>query len=978
MASRDFIRIRGASQHNLKSVDVDVPVGALTVITGLSGSGKSSLAFDTLYAEGQRRYVETFSAYARQFLDRCDRPDVEAVEGIPPAVAIERKRPVRGSRSTVGTMSELLDHLKLLWSKVARLICPDCDLEVRSESPGDAASAVDSLPNGTRAILGFELVLDERRKPRDAAEDLRQGGFTRILRGDVVEDLPADGSNLPATGAAFVVADRVVAGRTSRERLVDSFETAFRAGGGRAAVRVPATEEGGAQTLRFSTGLHCASCDRTFRDPTPNLFSFNSPIGACPTCHGFGRASGIDWDLVVPDPARTLEGGAVLPLSMPSARRARSKMLAFCRERGIPTDVPWSAIDAADRRHVLHGDGRWGGVVGFFRRLQKKTYKVHVRVFLARFRGYPPCPDCEGARLAPEGRAWRIAGRSLPEVLALDVMAAERFFRDLSLPEAAGDVANLLVEEIRTRLACLDAVGLGYLALDRQARTLSGGELQRVNLTAAIGTNLVNTLFVLDEPSVGLHARDNDRLVKILHRLCEQGNTVVVVEHDPAILAAADHVIDLGPRAGEHGGEVVAAGTPARIARSRASLTGAYLSGRRRVEAPRRRRRRKEAPAVGVRGARAHNLRGVDLLLRTGELTVLSGVSGSGKSSLAQDVLHLAVARALGRPEGTPGAHDEVVGVEHIEEVVLVDQGAAGRSSRANPATYAGAWDGIRTLFGSVPAARAEGFTASTFSFNVAGGRCERCAGEGLERVEMQFLSDVRVTCPDCGGTRFRPEVREITWEGLTIADVLALTVDRALEVFAARPRIVRALAPLAEVGLGYVRLGQPLGTLSSGEAQRLRLARALSEEARRGARLYVFDEPTTGLHLEDVAVLLRALRRLADAGHAVLVVEHHLDVIAAADRVVDLGPDGGDAGGRIVADGTPARVARGSGHTARYLRAHRAPEQAARRLPRRSKSPVVASDIRIRGAREHNLRDVDLDLPRDRFIAVSGPSGSG
>ncbi len=668
MPKHDVIRIRGACQHNLRSIDVDVPLRALTVVTGVSGSGKSSLALDTIYAEGQRRYVETFSAYARLFLDRMDRPDVASVEGIPPAVAIERTRPIRGSRSTVGTMTELLDHLKLLLAKVGTLVCPGCDREVKPESAETAAAAIADLPSGTRLILGFELALGKERSRSEAVEDLRLAGFGRVLHDGAVEDLQPRGANLPAKGAAFVVVDRVVAGRTSKSRLVDSFETALRAGAGRAVVAIlPAVGATPAEPERicFSEGLHCAWCDRHFRAPFPSLFSFNSPLGACATCHGFGRISGIDWDLVVPDPARTVRRGAIRPFQTPSKRRHQRKLVAFCDEAGIDLDRPWRDLSDADRRRILEGEGAWAGVAGFFRQLQRKIYKVHVRVLLSRYRGYPPCPDCAGTRLQPEGRAWRVGGRSLPEILALDVASALAFFEHVTPPAGSEQVVMLLLQEIRTRLECLSEVGLAYLTLDRQARTLSGGEVQRVNLTAAIGTNLVGTLFVLDEPSVGLHPRDNDRLVRMLRRLCEQGNTVVVVEHDPTILAAADHLIDLGPGAGEHGGEVVAAGTPAAVKRVRRSLTGAYLAGRRRVEVPARTGGKRRGAAVGVKGARAHNLKDVDLLCRLGELTVLSGVSGSGKSSLARDVLHLAVARALGKPEGTPGPHDAVVGVEH-------------------------------------------------------------------------------------------------------------------------------------------------------------------------------------------------------------------------------------------------------------------------------------------------------------------------
>lgn len=971
----EAIRIRGARRHNLRGVDADIPLRALTVITGVSGSGKSTLAFDTLYAEGQRRYVETFSAYARQFLERMDRPEVDRIEGILPAVAIERSQPQRGSRSTVATMSELLDHLKLLWARAAELHCKGCGRVVDREGPQRAAEAVRALPRGAKVVVGFDLPLGAGREPADAAAELRAAGLTRILADDRAEDVAPDGGNLPEAGSARVVVDRVVAGRVPRARLLDSLETAFRAGGGKAVARVLATDDAPARDLAFSEGLHCPSCDTRHRPPSPNLFSFNSPVGACPTCSGFGRVTGYDWELVVPDVRLSLEDGAVRALEVGSARQARRRLFAWCRDEGVPTDVPWRDLPDTARHAILHGADGWHGVEGYFQRRERKSYRIGVRVYLARYRGYPPCPDCEGQRLDADGRAWKLGGRSLPEALALDVWSARTFFRTVKPPPALRPVTRVLLQEVRARLDCLEQVGLGYLTLDRSARTLSGGEVQRVNLTAAIGTHLVNTLFVLDEPSVGLHARDNAKLIRLLRHLCDAGNTVVVVEHDPALLAAADHVIDMGPRAGEHGGEVVVQGHPSEVRKARHSLTGAWLAGRRSMDEP-----PSEAgaagPAVGVRGARVNNLEDVDLLVHCGRITALSGVSGSGKSSLAHDTLYLAMARAIGRPEGTPGAHDAVVGEEHLDDVILVGQAAAGRTRRANTATYVGAWDGVRKLFARTDAAQEAGFGPGHFSFNVAGGRCETCQGEGRERVEMQFLSDVEVPCPECGGTRFQQAVRDVTWGGLSIDGVLELTVTQAAEHFADTPAVARPLAAVADVGLGYLRLGQPLSTLSSGEWQRLRLASALGEKRGKATRLYIFDEPTTGLHLEDVAILMRALRRLAERGHAVLVVEHHIDVLWAADRVVDLGPEGGPGGGRIVADGTPAEVARGEGHTAKYMRA--AKRAGGTRTRKRKAPPPPPTAIAVHGAREHNLRDISVDLPRDQFVVVSGPSGSG
>jgi excinuclease ABC subunit A len=975
-------------------VDVDVPIGRLTVVTGVSGSGKSSLAFDTLYAEGQRRYVETFSAYARQFLERMDAPRADAIEGIPPAVAIDRTSQPKNSRSTVGTMTEILDHLKLLWAKVGRLSCPGCGRPVERDSPTTAADALLRLPTGRRFVLWFPLPIGASRTPRDAAADLAAAGFRRVLSGDETVEVAADGSNLlhgsplpdgstPSEPSPLrVVVDRLVAGRADRARLVDSLETAFRAGAGRVGARVLPDGADRGEDLLFGRDLRCEPCDRVFRAPFPNLFSFNSPLGACPACHGFGRTIGIDRDLVVPDPALTIRGGALKPLEAPAASDARARVLALCRRRRVRTDVPWRDLTDEERRVVFEGDDRSEGVNGFFEWLREKSYKVHVRVFLARFRGYPVCEACRGSRLAPEGRAWRVGGRTLPETTAMSVAEAKAFFAGLDLRASASEeaAAALLLQEVRTRLEVLDASGLSYLTLDRQARTLSGGEVQRAHLASAIGSNLVNALYVLDEPSIGLHPRDNARLVRILRRLRDQGNTVVVVEHDPAIVAAADHLIDVGPGAGEAGGRVVAAGTPDEVARRPESRTGAFLSGRRRVEPPPR-RPLDRSRVVGVRGARANNLAGVDLLVPLGAVTALTGVSGSGKSTLAHDVLYLAVRRALGRPEGTPGAHDAVVGADLLSDAVLVDQAALQRTPRANAATYLGAWDRVRTLFARAPLAVARGYGPSTFSFNVPGGRCERCRGDGHERVEMQFLSDVHVPCGECGGRRFRPEVCEVVRDGLTVPEVLDLTVDEARARFAHDRGLLRALAPLAEVGLGYLRLGQPLSTLSGGEAQRVKLAQALGAPDAGKPVLYVLDEPTTGLHLEDVSTLVASLGRLAAKGHAVLAIEHHLDVIRAADHVVDLGPEGGPGGGRVVASGTPEAVARSDGHTGRHLRAAIAglpdPDVAADGALRAPAAPP-AEAIEVHGAREHNLRDVDVTIPRDRLVVVTGPSGSG
>ena len=995
-----YISIRGARQHNLQGVNVDIPVGALTVITGVSGSGKSSLAFDTLYAEGQRRYVESFSAYARQFLDRMKRPHVDRIDGILPAVAIGRSNPFRGARSTVASLCELTNHLRVLYARAATLDCVHCGARVEPEHPQAVIRRLLDEARGRKAILGFELPLTREQLVRGGLSDLQSTGLFRVVLGGRAVDIAADGSNWPSNGPGVVVVDRVIVGRTARSRLDDSLRTCFRGGRGTAHVLLLRDDIHDEERHSYREGLICASCGRSHRAPTPSMFSSSSPAGACATCNGFGRVTGVDWDLVVPMAQHSLRQGAVRPFQTPSMRRHRSQLLRWCAEQGIDVDRPWHKLAAADRRRILQGGDGWKGVAGVFEALKRKSYKVHVRVLLSRYRGYPRCFDCDGARLAPQGRAWKIGGHALPDILAMRVDGACAFFQRAgtksklteSLDRVQREVVRVVAEEVLARLTCLRDVGLGYLTLDRTARTLSGGEIQRVHLTGAIGSRLVNTLFVLDEPSIGLHARDNERLLRVLRRLVNQGNTVVVVEHDPAVLCAADYVVDIGPHAGRRGGRVIAKGTPAAIAGHAESITGQWLSGARTSMAP------DVAPMalraggrdvrVGVVGAHANNLKGVDLLLEMGRVTALTGVSGSGKSTLAHDVLYMAMARALGRPEQTPGHHEGIVGAEDLNDVVLVEQAAAGRTSRANAATYLGAWDGVRKLFAGLDASRKAGFTASTFSFNVRGGRCEACGGAGVERVDMQFLSDVCIECSECGGLRFSPDVLAITHRGHSIGDVLGLTAHEARDLFEEAPksirtRIVAALDALRDVGLEYLTLGQSLNTLSSGEWQRLRLALALQTRKPKKPSLYIFDEPTTGLHMNDVDVLGRAIHHLAARGHAVLVVEHNLDFIRGAHRVVDLGPEGGERGGVIVADGDPKTVAKGKGHTATWLRKRpirykRTPKKAGGKTSSAKRRSPTRDVLEIRGAREHNLKDVHVDIPRGRFIVVSGPSGSG
>jgi len=971
------IEIIAAREHNLRGIDVRIPVGALTVVTGVSGSGKSSLAFDVLYAEGQRRYVESFSTYARQFLERMDKPRVERIDGILPAIAIDQSRPVKTSRSTVGTMTELHDHLKLLFAKLGEPHCRRCGKRVERDAPESAADAVLAAHDGARALVTFAIAPPAELPWADVRAGLLQAGFIRALGRDGVVALEDLEKPPLVDGAIVVVADRLKLARRERGRLVESLEQALRHGRGRAAV-VPVDA---GETLRFSTGLECAACGFAVREPVPNLFSFNSPLGACETCRGFGRVIDLDLDLVVPDPRKTLAGGAIKPWSTPKTAWERGELLKFCRRRRIPTDRPWESLDAAARELVLEGDGRgrYPGIRGWFRWLEGRTYRMHVRVFLSRFRSYVLCPACAGARVKPEALDFRIGGRTIADVNRMPIGEAAAFFAGLTLPSAEREaVASLILTEVQSRLRFLIEAGLEYLTLDRQSRTLAGGELERVDLTTAIGSSLVNTLYVLDEPSIGLHPRDTERLIRTLHRLRDQGNTLVVVEHDPAIIKAADHVIDLGPGAGERGGDVVFAGTPAALAGARGSLTGAYLGGRRAIPVPRERRKPLRGLAVGIRGATENNLQDVDVDIPLGCFVAVTGVSGSGKSTLVEDVLYRGLKKRRGEPVGIPGACRAITGAERIAEVVLVDQAAIGSTPRANPVTYLRAFDPIRARLASTDEAKLRGYTAATFSFNVPGGRCATCDGEGFEKVEMQFLSDVYVPCAECGGARFQPEVLEVRYRGRNVREILELTVAQAVDVFADVPDVGRRLQPLVDVGLDYVRLGQPLSTLSGGEAQRVKLAARLAQEGK-AHTLFIFDEPTTGLHLADTERLLGCFARLVERGHSLLVIEHNLEVVKCADWVIDLGPEGGAGGGRVVAVGTPETIAATpASQTGRFLAEALAPAPVVRDAPAPAPRAPASDHIRIVGARENNLQDVRLDLPRDRLIVLTGLSGSG
>jgi excinuclease ABC subunit A len=966
------IVIRGARQHNLKGFDLEIPTGSLTVITGVSGSGKSSLAFDTLYAEGQRRYIETFSPYARQFMERMDRPRVDAITGIPPAIAIDRKAPVRTSRSTVGTMTELTDSVKLLFARRAVLHCHGCGRPVQAATPPSVLQALTDLPGGEPLVITFPF--DTSGRTAAAVRDaLRRMGFDRLLEAGQplgLDQWQPDGD----AQRLDVVVDRLRWRAQDRERLIDSLESAFRFGGGRLDVW-----PGSMPRLPFSRERACAACGIPYGEPPPGLFSFNNPLGACPGCRGFGRVIDLDLDLVIPDKRRSLAQGAIKPWGGREQGRGEYRdLVKFCRRRAIPLDLPFADLPLAAQTAVIDGDDGFYGVRGFFRWLEGRTYKMHVRVYLSRYRAYRSCSACKGSRFRPEALMYRLAGKTLAEVYALDVTRATAFFAELPLP--TGDEASRMVlEEVLGRLRCLGQMGLGYLTLDRQSRSLSSGEVQRVALASALGAALVNTLYVLDEPSTGLHPRDCQRLVGVLQRLRDGGNSVVVVEHDAAIIRNADTIVDLGPGAGEAGGELLYAGPARRI---QGTLTADYLHGKRRVATSGGRRAPPpSADWLHIRGAAAHNLKGIDVAIPLKRLVCLAGVSGSGKSTLAEEILFRGAHWGGDTPQGRPGAHRGIDGLERLREVVLVTQEAIGRTPRANPLTYSGALDGVRRLLAATPEAQARRLGPGHFSFNVAGGRCETCAGDGTEKIEMQFLADVYVTCAQCGGRRFRDEVLAVRWRGHSIHDILMLTVAEALRLFADQAPVAKALQPLEQVGLGYLRLGQPLNTLSGGEAQRLKLARYL--DAHETGRLLIFDEPTTGLHLDDVARLLAALERLVEAGNSVLVIEHQLEVIRAADWVIELGPDGGDQGGQLVVAGTPETVAAcAASPTGSFLAAAVAmapaavaPETGVAETPHGWGQP---DGIEVQGAREHNLRNLSLTIPRNQLVALTGVSGSG
>lgn len=1029
------IRIHGARQNNLKNIDVDLPLNELVVVTGVSGSGKSSLVFDTLYAEGQRRYVETFSPYARQFLDRMDKPQVDRIVGVPPAIAIDQTNPVRTSRSTVGTMTELADHLKLLFARMSHLYCRQCAQPVRRDTPDsicdEMAIRADAMPapveakRDPRLVVTFPVEIPKNFSEKEIRKLLEAQGYTRI--------------HAKTRKTLEVVQDRFRMSSAERERVIEALESGFRVGHGQVRIHVVDDEGESTDTWKFSDDLHCADCDIHYREPSQSTFSFNSPVGACDTCRGFGRVIGIDFGLIVPDESKTLREGAIKPWQTKSFRECQDDLVKYAKKRDIPLDTPWRKLTAAQRDWVLEGEaewvswrkswpGVWYGVRHFFAWLESKAYKMHIRVLLSKYRAYTPCTVCDGSRLKHEALLWRVGAKGeadavlppalryrppevawsdnqlqgLPGLTVHDLMLmpidrCKAFFdavndavQALQTAGVLDEATKLLLGEIRTRFAYLQQVGLGYLTLDRQSRTLSGGEVQRINLTTALGTSLTDTLFVLDEPSIGLHPRDMARVIDVMRNLRDAGNSLVVVEHDPQIMLAADRILDMGPGPGERGGEIVFFDQASKLGDAE-TLTADYLHGRLRTDAGLEQLAVDPATTcLEIIGAAEHNLRNIDVSIPLQRLVCVTGVSGSGKSTLVNDVLYAALLKHKGKPTETPGAHESLRGHERVADVVMVDQTQIGRTARSNPASYVGAFDAIRDLFAKAPLAKERAYKPGMFSFNSGDGRCPECGGKGFEHVEMQFLSDVYLRCPDCDGKRYREEVLEVTiapdgQAACNIADVLNMTVSEAVDYFSASPDVLRRLKPLSDVGLEYLRLGQPVPTLSGGEAQRLKLAGHLAkvEGIAKTGTMFLFDEPTTGLHFDDIAKLLRSLRKLVDAGHSLLVIEHNLDVIAASDWVIDLGPEGGEAGGAIVCCGTPGEVqATEESFTGRALADH---ERQLKKLPgtalvaRELPAPAYLDEsIRIRNAREHNLRNLDVALPRGKFTVITGVSGSG
>jgi len=991
--TENSIRIIGAKQNNLKNLSIDLPLNKMIVITGVSGSGKSSLAFDTIYAEGQRRYVETFSSYARQFLDRMDRPSVDRIDGMPPAIAIDQTNPVRTSRSTVGTMTELNDHIKLLFARASFLVCKKCGQRVTEDSPETIYKKILASEAGNTVCITFKITVPDNFSIDEVKGLLQSQGYSRYF------------SETEKT--VEVVQDYTVVTDENRSRIIEDLEAALLHGKGVITIYrtgLDKKDKPAVNTMHivsgpksFSEGLHCPDCNIYYKEPLPGTFSFNSPIGACETCRGFGRVIGVDYDLVIPDKSKTLAQGAVKPWQTPSFNESQIDMMRFAKRSGIPVNVPWSDLSEKQKKWVVDGEGgweegKWYGVQRFFDWLESRSYKLHIRVLLSKYRGYYVCTSCQGSRLKEDSLNWRIGGGNgftIQDVMQMPVSDLAEFFGTLQLPAPFDEAAAMVLDQIITRISYLQEVGLGYLTLDRQSRTLSGGEVQRINLTTALGTSLVNTMFVLDEPSIGLHSRDIGKLIHVLHRLRNAGNSLIIVEHDPEVIQAADYVIDMGPGPGEHGGEIVFYGTRNELYKSKASLTAQYLNGSKQVNYEHKASGLNAAQYIRVDGASEHNLKNVNVAIPLNRFVCVTGVSGSGKSTLIQDVLYNGVRKQMGKTGNEAGTCSGITGAEHCSDIVLVDQAQIVKTTRSNPASYVGAFDSIRTLFARHSLAQERGYTAGTFSFNGGTGRCPVCGGNGFEHVEMQFLSDVYLRCPECNGKRFRNEILEIkigkgsSGARKSISDVLDMTIHEAVDFFADNKSVMSALQPLVQVGLSYMKLGQPLPTLSGGEAQRLKLAGHLAENltSKNKNILFLFDEPTTGLHFADIAVLMNAFNALITAGHSVVVIEHNLDVIRGADWIIDMGPEGGDTGGDIIFCGTPSEIVKcKNSYTGKALSSYIKSIGTVAYHEKQADTDKLktGNNIDICNAREHNLKNLDIKIPRDQFTVITGVSGSG
>ncbi len=933
-SKEESIEVRGARVHNLKNISFRLPLNKLTVVTGVSGSGKSSLAFDTIYAEGQRRYVESLSAYARQFLERMDKPDVDEILGIAPAIAIRQKNSTRNPRSTVATQTEIYDYLRLLFARVGQTFCYVCSREVKKDSPESAADEIlENLAEGTRFYVLFPAEHDFEIKPQKTKTkdqnpiphlmSLMQQGFTRLFRdGKTIELQKPEDYPFKDFENTFVMIDRLKADKSIRQRLVDSLEICFReSGAGVIKTAEPSAVADGLRvgTFNFSEKFICKYDGTLYEEPEPRLFSFNSPFGACPLCQGFGNTIDIDFELVVPNANLSIEDDAVEPFSRPQYDWAKKELLRFARNEGIDTKIPFADLAGEEKRVIFEGKRGWRGVRGFFNWLETKKYKLHVRVFMAKYRGYTTCPECKSGRLRKEAQAVRVGGKSLPEVVNFAINDAQNFFDTLELSEEREKIAEKLLLEVRRRLKFLVDVGLDYLTLNRLASTLSGGEAQRIQLATNLGSLLVGALYVLDEPSIGLHPRDNSRLVKILENLRDIGNTVLVVEHDEEMMRSADHILDIGLYAGELGGNLVYEGDFVGLIQDDISLTAKYLRGDLEIKVPQK-RKEPTKQKIEIKGARENNLKNISVEIPLDMLVCVTGVSGSGKSTLVHDILYAGIKKQRGEWQGQVGHFKEIKGAELVDDIILVDQSPIGRTPRSNPVTYIKAYDAIREVLASTNASKAKGFNASHFSFNVPGGRCETCQGSGTVTVEMQFLADIELTCEDCRGTRFRDEILDVKYKGKNIAEVLQLTVREAILFFKETAKLVNKLKVIEAVGLGYLRLGQSATTLSGGEAQRVKLAAHLATKTK-SKTLFIFDEPTTGLHFDDINKLLTAFRALIENGGSLLVIEHNPDVIKTADYVIDLGPEGGTGGGEIVATGTPEEIVKvENSHTGQYL----------------------------------------------------------